>query len=172
LNITRLCVSNSFANHYTQDGGVSMSHAEGKRPGLLRLISTYPGGLSGMGLLLLRLSVGIIAVIQGMHYLDNPPTLTGSMLSIGSIAIASGVMLLLGFLTPASGSVIGLGIIGIALAWIPSAVSNLFEGSAAPMLAASVSAAIVLLGPGAYSLDARLFGRRQIIIPPISRSRA
>jgi hypothetical protein len=30
--------------------------------------------------------------------------------------------------------------------------------------------AVVFLGPGAFSLDARLFGRREIIIPPVSRS--
>jgi hypothetical protein len=30
---------------------------------------------------------------------------------------------------------------------------------------AAISAAFVLLGPGAFSLDARLFGRREIVIP-------
>jgi hypothetical protein len=30
---------------------------------------------------------------------------------------------------------------------------------------AAISGALVLLGPGAFSLDARLFGRREIIIP-------
>jgi len=28
-----------------------------------------------------------------------------------------------------------------------------------------LAAAIALLGPGAFSLDARLFGRREIVIP-------
>jgi hypothetical protein len=31
-----------------------------------------------------------------------------------------------------------------------------------------MAAATALLGPGAYSLDARLFGRREIIIPQAS----
>ena len=35
---------------------------------------------------------------------------------------------------------------------------------------AAMSAALVLLGPGAFSLDARLFGRREIIIPEGGRS--
>jgi len=35
---------------------------------------------------------------------------------------------------------------------------------------AAMSAALVLLGPGAFSLDARLFGRREIIIPEGPRS--
>lgn len=125
-----------------------------------------------MGLLLLRVSVGIIAVVQGLNYFHTPGTLTGGTLSIGSVAVASGVMLLLGLLTALTGVVIGVGIVSVAFAWLPPAVSNLFDGSAASVLAASVSAAIVLLGPGAYSLDARLFGRRQIIIPPLSRPRA
>jgi uncharacterized membrane protein YphA (DoxX/SURF4 family) len=42
--------------------------------------------------------------------------------------------------------------------------NNHISASAAFNLAA-IAAALVLLGPGAFSLDARLFGRREIIIP-------
>jgi len=35
---------------------------------------------------------------------------------------------------------------------------------------AVMSAAIFMLGPGAFSVDARMFGRRKIIIPPASTS--
>jgi hypothetical protein len=32
-------------------------------------------------------------------------------------------------------------------------------------LCAAIAVAVIFLGPGALSLDARLFGRREIIIP-------
>jgi hypothetical protein len=34
------------------------------------------------------------------------------------------------------------------------------------MISIPVAIALVLLGPGAYSLDARMFGRRVIVLPP------
>ncbi len=91
------------------------------------------------------------------------------MSGLGVFAIACGAMLLLGFLTPVVGTVTGLGLAAAVISLLPSFPRTVLDGTLALLFAGLVSAAIVLLGPGAFSVDARLFGRREIIIPPMSR---
>lgn len=77
---------------------------------------------------------------------------------------------MIGFLTPYAALVAGLCFLGIALGWLPSvswAPNDLRFVAVAVIVTAS---AVGLLGPGAFSLDGRLFGRREIVIPPSSRS--
>jgi uncharacterized membrane protein YphA (DoxX/SURF4 family) len=134
------------------------------------LFSTFPGGWPGAGLLLLRAAIGVTTIIQGGLYLDDPGNLTLETGTVGLVAIVSGALLLIGFLTPVAGGLVGLGTLGIGLAWFPAAARNLFDAKLPTVFAVIMSAAIVFLGPGALSIDARLFGRREIIIPPVSRS--
>ena len=85
---------------------------------------------------------------------------------MATLAFAAGAALLAGILTPIAGLVTGLGAIGCGFSLLPSpAVSNLPDSKLAVVLIAIVAAAIVCLGPGAFSVDAHLFGRREIIIP-------
>jgi uncharacterized membrane protein YphA (DoxX/SURF4 family) len=70
----------------------------------------------------------------------------------------------IGFLTPAASITLAIGGVGDALSWFPAITPHVFCGNLSIFFAAIV-AAIALLGPGAYSLDAWLFGRREIIIP-------
>jgi hypothetical protein len=137
---------------------------------LQRLFSTFPDGWPGAGLLLLRAAIGVIAIIQGGLYFADPGTLTLGTATTGLVAIASGALLSVGFLTPFAGTVVGLGTFGIGLAWFPAAPRNLFDARLPTVLAVIMTVAILFLGPGAFAVDARLFGRREIVIPPVSRS--
>ena len=150
--------------------GVFEHHRIRRSQTLQRVFSIFPGGCPGAGLLLLRAAIGVTTIIQGGLYLADPRNLTLQTATIGLLAIGSGALLLVGFLTPVAGTLVGLSTLGIALAWLPAASQNLFDAKLPAVFAVIMSAAIVFLGPGALSIDARLFGRREIIIPPVSRS--
>jgi hypothetical protein len=63
-----------------------------------------------------------------------------------------------------------LAIIGVALPWLPAPPLSLFNSKLSLIFVGIMAVAIMLLGPGAFSLDCRLFGRREIIIPHGNRS--
>jgi len=88
----------------------------------------------------------------------------------GLLAVAIGSLLLIGFMTPFVSFLVGLTVIAIAFSWFPAPSQNFFDAKLTGVFAAIMSGALALLGPGAFSLDARLFGRREIIIPHHSRS--
>jgi uncharacterized membrane protein YphA (DoxX/SURF4 family) len=121
-------------------------------------------------LLLLRAAVGVLAVVHGAAALlaGNADALYTTV--VGSLAIASGLALLAGFLTPIAGILAGLGAVGLALSWFSLPFAGQFEIRLIAILIVVVAVAVVLLGPGSLSLDARLFGRREIIIPRAPRS--
>jgi uncharacterized membrane protein YphA (DoxX/SURF4 family) len=83
----------------------------------------------------------------------------------GSIA---GALILVGFLTPVAGIIVALCAIADALSLIPVSARTLFPSLVPAMLASTMLFAVIVLGPGAFSVDARVFGRREIIIPPSS----
>jgi uncharacterized membrane protein YphA (DoxX/SURF4 family) len=84
--------------------------------------------------------------------------------------MAAGAALLAGFLTPIVAIIVGLGAAGVGFSVLPVCARNVFDSFLPILLAATILVAILLMGPGAFSVDARLFGRREIIIPPISRT--
>jgi uncharacterized membrane protein YphA (DoxX/SURF4 family) len=117
-----------------------------------------------VGLLLLRIVVGGAASLQGAVYLTHMNEPNALTWMAGLLAVVSGVALVAGFLTPASGAAAGLTTLFIVATWTPPGASVLIDRAAALVLVVDATA-LSLLGPGALSLDARLFGRREIIIP-------
>jgi uncharacterized membrane protein YphA (DoxX/SURF4 family) len=138
---------------------------------LQRLFSAFPGGLPGVGLLLLRAVIGMIAAAAGGFGLADNGNSTVATWIADALTLASGIALLVGLLTPLASLLVALDVIGTKLSWFRAPSGSMFEATMTTVLIVSVAAAIVLLGPGALSADARFFGRREIIIPlPPSRS--
>jgi putative oxidoreductase len=124
-----------------------------------RLFSTFANGWPGIGLLLLRLLIAAALIHFGIIGLrQESPFL---ILALQAVGMAAALFILLGLWTPAAGAVVAVVKIWIALSrylfhsgdpWIPA-------------IQAFMGAALAMIGPGAWSVDARLFGRKHIDLP-------
>ena len=123
-----------------------------------------------VGLLLQRVLVGCSLIVRGIGYVQ---TANDSLVARGLavLAFAGGAFLLAGLMTPLVAVLVAAGGIGIGLSWLPSPGEALFDGYVAIVNLIVLSIAIALLGPGAFSLDARMFGRREITISARNVSR-
>jgi uncharacterized membrane protein YphA (DoxX/SURF4 family) len=137
---------------------------------LQRLYSTFPGGRPGIGLLLLRVAVGLAAAAAGVFYFSGPSGSSSGKSLLGVALIIGGVLQAAGFLTPIAGLVIAICFLGIAFSWIPAPAWFLHDVKLMAFGMIISAVALALLGPGAFSLDGRLFGRREIVIPPSSHT--
>lgn len=131
---------------------------------LQRLFSTFPGGGPGVGLLLLRAVLGGIALLLGAVELTSSIGRTSIVWIAVPLLLASGIGLTIGFMTPVASAVVGLCVLGILCSRIP--IPTLSPIAAVPLVIVAI--AVALLGPGAFSVDGHLFGRREIVIPPRS----
>jgi len=122
---------------------------------LQRLFSTFPDGWPGFGLLLLRLGLGLRVIYIGTVSVSGKPSEPITLQ--GLIAVAGGIILIAGLWTPIIGTLLALDELWIALSLYLSHQADIVI----PIFLAALSASMAMLGPGAWSIDARLFGRRR-----------
>ena len=118
---------------------------------LRNMISRFPDGVTGVGLLLLRLSLALVvypAIVRSWPALE----------SWGAAAIPAAALAL----ALASGA--GTRAIALVLMLVLAADLSVAHGEVLAFVAACTGAcaALALVGPGAFSIDAHRFGRRVI----------
>ncbi|HYL98618.1 MAG TPA: DoxX family protein [Blastocatellia bacterium] len=131
---------------------------------LQRQFSAFPGDWEGVALLALRVLVGLTLVVQCVLYVGSP-IVTWARWLAPAISFATGACLLAGFMTSIAAIIAGIGSIGFALHWVSGPVENPLDSHFAALSLIVVAGAVAVLGPGAFSLDARIFGRREIRVP-------
>ena len=132
------------------------------------MFSMFPEGWPGLGLLLLRATGGILLIVQGIALFTDRHEPGFLALTVVFVLIAVGVVLLIGFLSRYAAFfavVIGL---RSAFSWSLVCNAGPLVTLTAAVLFIVIVVAVICLGPGAFSLDARLFGRREIVIPSSS----
>ena len=111
----------------------------------------------------LRVGAGIALMQYGVSGLSGEAL--GGPLTVASdvIAAVAGILLLAGLWTPIAGAVVAIMELWIAI----MAKSD----PSIHLLLAVLGAALAMLGPGAWSVDARLFGRKRLDIRDRTRGR-
>jgi putative oxidoreductase len=120
-----------------------------------KFLSRYPDGAAGVALVLLRLACAWIAIlaIAGFPFPQVSPNASMVVAAVFALALA-----------------LGFGTRIVAFVLVAAAIATAFmtgSNNALTMIARACGcAALGLLGPGAYSIDANVFGRRVIRLEP------
>jgi putative oxidoreductase len=117
-----------------------------------RLFSTFPNSWPGLGLLILRFATGL-SLAAVAHAAGDLAGAAGLLVRcvVGGVAALTWI----GLWTPLAA------VTGAAIQVIVITFAHRFDLSLVVSVAVGLS--LALLGPGAWSFDARLFGRKRII---------
>ncbi len=136
-----------------------MANQRGDNTDMRGFNTGFPRGGAGAGLLLLRLAVGLGVLAETLSAEALPWWQLALPAGLGAwLAVSLAVLLTLGLLTPVAGAIGAL--------WQLLCLGQAGWAQASPCIVGLLTAAaLVLLGPGAYAADARLFGRRRLVLP-------
>ena len=125
-----------------------------------RLFSNFASGWPALGLLLIRIVVGTSLIIDGAMKLHAGQSVLPVI--FGALAVGDGAMLIVGLWTPLAGF---LSLV-VSAGLIISSHENPWLG----ILMSAMGAGLALVGPGAVSVDAWMFGLKRIDIEKLNGS--
>ena len=120
-----------------------------------RLFSTFANGWPGIGLLIQRLLIGTALLHYGTVHVEQ--SLNVAIFVHAVIEVIAGILLVVGLWTPTTGA-----LAAVTEVWnICSHSGDLWMA----IILSALAASIAMIGPGAWSVDARIFGRKHMDIP-------
>jgi putative oxidoreductase len=120
-----------------------------------RLFSTFANGWPGIGLLVQRLLIGSALLHYGIAQVEQ--TQNVAIFAPSVIQATAGLLLIIGLWTPVVGVLAAL-----AEIWT---IFRHSEDYWIAIILGTLAASLAMIGPGAWSIDARLFGRKHMDIP-------
>ena len=117
-----------------------------------RLFSTFARGWPGIGLLVLRVVLGIALIWRAVGRLSGDPSTHMTGLSV--LGIGAALLLLMGLWTPVAAT-----LVAAVQVW---KICWKFGDPWIYILLGTIAVAVAMLGPGFWSVDARLYGWKRI----------
>jgi len=133
--------------------------AQLRRPRLQRFFSSFPEGWPGLGLLILRLAV-TLRILDGHFHRD---AWTHPALTVAVIFLCMAIVI--GLFTPLAGMIMAIVRLASCIVALLATDAQRTQHVCQSLETIMLCIGLALLGPGAYSFDARLFGPRKIVIP-------
>ncbi|RZU35537.1 hypothetical protein BDD14_5600 [Edaphobacter modestus] len=121
-----------------------------------RLYSTFAGGWPGIGLLLMRVVLGASLLLRANSALWSNPDVSTTIIS--AFLTVFGLLLIPGLWTPLVGALVAL----LEILQIMTIGGDRWV----TVLLGTIGCALAMLGPGLWSVDARLFGWKRVQPPP------
>ena len=109
--------------------------------------------------------IGGVTISFAVRWIAEAAERTAYVWVIGALSGICGVMLILGFMTLVAGVLASISIAAITFA-TEAFLSSMFSAALLNLVTMILSVGLALTGPGAFSIEGHLYGRREIVVPP------
>lgn len=132
------------------------------------MFSTFPDGIPGLGLLILRSALGGALALRAFACLHNRHDWNPAIVTVILLMVLSALVIIVGYRTRVAAVAAAVAIVVGMISCAGGPGLQILDTRTTEVFAIVIAAAVACLGPGVFSLDSCLFGRREIVIPKSS----